>query len=381
METLPGSKKNKKKKVLLMGKSGSGKSSMRSIIFSNYVAKDTRRLGATIDVEHSHVRFLGNLTLNLWDCGGQDAFVENYLNTQRAHVFSNVGVLIYVFDVESREFNRDVVTFSAIMRALKEYSSGASVFCLIHKMDLVQDNFRTRVYDDRVNVVKEKSEGFDATCFATSIWDQSLYKAWSNIIHTLVPNLSLIEAHLQVLAEGINAEEIILFERTTFLVVTSVTNHTGKMNPMKDRFERLSSIIKTFKQSLSKYTSLPRASAQFVHMRISNTKCNLFIARFTQTTYVLVVVPPGECNYNGAVLNTQIARDHFEKVEELGLASTRSTGDVAGSRGGAGDGHARANEAGETGEAENSGRVRTGKGANEDDSEVNEAIQCLKLTE
>ncbi len=37
-------KKIKKKKVLLMGKSGSGKSSMRSIIFSNYLARDTRRL-------------------------------------------------------------------------------------------------------------------------------------------------------------------------------------------------------------------------------------------------------------------------------------------------------------------------------------------------
>ena len=63
-------RKQKKKKVLLMGKSGSGKSSMRSIIFSNYVAKDTRRLGATIDVDLSSVKFLGNLTLNLWDCGG-----------------------------------------------------------------------------------------------------------------------------------------------------------------------------------------------------------------------------------------------------------------------------------------------------------------------
>lgn len=62
--------RKKKRKVLLMGKSGSGKSSMRSIIFSNYVAKDVRRLGATIDVEHSHVKFMGNLTLNLWDCGG-----------------------------------------------------------------------------------------------------------------------------------------------------------------------------------------------------------------------------------------------------------------------------------------------------------------------
>lgn len=73
-----------------MGKSGSGKTSMRSIIFANYIARDTRRLGATsewegqeegkllhhislfliVDVEHSHVRFLGNLVLNLWDCGG-----------------------------------------------------------------------------------------------------------------------------------------------------------------------------------------------------------------------------------------------------------------------------------------------------------------------
>lgn len=31
-----------------MGKSGSGKTSMRSIIFANYIARDTRRLGATI---------------------------------------------------------------------------------------------------------------------------------------------------------------------------------------------------------------------------------------------------------------------------------------------------------------------------------------------
>ena len=37
-------KKPKKKKVLLMGKSGSGEASMRSIIFSNYIARDTRRL-------------------------------------------------------------------------------------------------------------------------------------------------------------------------------------------------------------------------------------------------------------------------------------------------------------------------------------------------
>lgn len=62
--------KEKKKKVLLMGKSGSGKTSMRNIIFSNVVAKDVRRLGATIEVDDKRIKFLGNLVLDLWDCGG-----------------------------------------------------------------------------------------------------------------------------------------------------------------------------------------------------------------------------------------------------------------------------------------------------------------------
>ena len=81
---------------------------MRSIIFANYIARDTRRLGATIDVEHSQVRFLGNLVLNLWDCGGQDLFMENYISNQRDSIFRDVEVLIYVFDVQSPDTEKDL---------------------------------------------------------------------------------------------------------------------------------------------------------------------------------------------------------------------------------------------------------------------------------
>ena len=49
------------------------------------------------------MRFLGDLVLNLWDCGGQDSFMEAYAGAQSATTFQEVGVLIYVFDVESRE--------------------------------------------------------------------------------------------------------------------------------------------------------------------------------------------------------------------------------------------------------------------------------------
>ena len=102
-----------KKKVLLMGKSGSGKTSMRSIIFANYIARDTRRLGATIDVEHSHVRLLGNLTLNLWDCGGQEAFMENYFASQRENIFRNVEVQItgYTWVQSTKDLGKQILGY------------------------------------------------------------------------------------------------------------------------------------------------------------------------------------------------------------------------------------------------------------------------------
>ena len=61
---------------------------------------------STRERTHSDHRFLGNLVLNLWDCGGQEAFMENYLESQKDHIFSNVAVLIYVFDVVSKDSAR-----------------------------------------------------------------------------------------------------------------------------------------------------------------------------------------------------------------------------------------------------------------------------------
>ena len=33
--------------------------------------------------------------------------------------------------------------------------------------------------------------GLDVTCFKTSIWDETLYRAWSMMVHTLVLTLTL----------------------------------------------------------------------------------------------------------------------------------------------------------------------------------------------
>lgn len=215
-----------RKKLLLMGRSGSGKSSMRSIIFSNYSALDTRRLGATIDVELLHLRFLGNMTLNLWDCGGQTVFMDNYFTNQKDHIFKMVQVLIHVFDVESKLINKDIEIFIKSLTNLQQYLPGAKVFVLLHKMDLVQIDKRQELFEIMMEKLQKISNPyhFKLIGFPTSIWDESLYKAWSQIVCSLIPNINLFNNNLIEFNSILDAEEIILFEKIYIFSDTSTAS-------------------------------------------------------------------------------------------------------------------------------------------------------------
>ena len=146
---------------------------------SNNPASLTTRLGATIDVEQNHVRFLGDLILNLWDCGGQDSFMDSYLTTQRSTIFQQVGVMIYVFDVETREMGKDLEYYRDCMMGLKQFSPDAAVFLLVHKMDLVRKP-RQPTFDKKKQELQEASGDTNISVFGTSIYDETLYKVRSH---------------------------------------------------------------------------------------------------------------------------------------------------------------------------------------------------------
>lgn len=64
-------------------------------------------------------------------------------------------------------------------------------------MDMIQtDAARTRVFEERQGELTHMAGELDLICFQTSIWDESLYNAWSRIVYTLVPNIALLERQL-----------------------------------------------------------------------------------------------------------------------------------------------------------------------------------------
>lgn len=130
-------------------------------------------------------------TQNLWDCGGQNAFVDNYLTAQKDTIFAGVAVLIYVFDITSTEWENDMKYFEDILSALREHTGDAGVWVLINKMDLAdtEDPERKKYAERKAEIVAAderiragmKKEGREVVsgsirCFPTSIWDESLYK-------------------------------------------------------------------------------------------------------------------------------------------------------------------------------------------------------------
>lgn len=112
------------------------------------------------------------------------------------------------------------------------------------------------------------------TCFKTSIWDETLYrvnlfydlhvdlqfnnntnivnalcfcfKAWSSIVYKLIPNVKELEQSLKMFADLMDGDEVLLFERATFLVISHCQR---TLHRDVHRFEKVSNIIKQFKLS------------------------------------------------------------------------------------------------------------------------------------
>ena len=298
-------------KVLLMGRAGAGKTSMRSIIFANYGAKETGRLHPTNQVEHSSFRFMGNLMLSLWDCGGQDVFMENYFESQKDHIFKNTAVLIYVLASSSvmnesaPDAQKEMSYFRNTVDSLRSLSPEARIYVLVHKADLIPPHDRVNMFNRTCETIRGITAGMTTECFLTSIWDETLYKAWSRIVHTMMPNMDQLEKELMFIADTTEADEVVLFEKSTFLVIAHATR---KNFPDSLRFEKISNIVKQFKLGVN------REHNTFTTLDIQTASFRAYMDRFTPNTFILVITSKPDIQPAATVYNVSAARAHFVKL-------------------------------------------------------------------
>ena len=138
-----------------------------------------------------------------------------------------------------------------------------------------------KVFESYKNLILDRSKDSDVTCFPTSIWDETLFAAWSTIVNALIPNIQFLNEQMAHFCRVCDADEVVLFEKATFLVIT----HSTRTNFNDEhRFEKISNIIKQFKLSCGK-----SSNTNFRSLSIRNSSFCAFIELFTQNTFSVYV--------------------------------------------------------------------------------------------
>jgi Ras-related GTP-binding protein A/B len=107
--------------------------------------------------------------------------------------------------------------------------------------------------------------------------------------------MDIVEAHLKSFAELLSAEEVVLFERTTFLVVSHISRPSQGQILDPQRFEKVSSIIKSFKLSCGygaskSATDDRKLNSEFLAFELRTGAFSAFIDRLTPTTQIMIVI-------------------------------------------------------------------------------------------
>ena len=184
-------------------------------------------------------------------------------------------------------------------------------------MDTISIKLRDDLFIKYANRLQKASKVFDqnVTCFATSIWNETLFKAWSYIIGSLLNDEILLKKELDILCRKCKCDEMILFESKTFLFIAHSTiklniSSLNNLNTINNgnRFERIANIIKNFKLRRMKTNKLLQS------MVVANSKFSVYIGPFTDNTYILSVISDDKIEIDGVKLNLNASQRKFEKL-------------------------------------------------------------------
>eukprot|EP01097_Dermamoeba_algensis_P002764 TRINITY_DN2093_c0_g1_i1.p1 TRINITY_DN2093_c0_g1~~TRINITY_DN2093_c0_g1_i1.p1 ORF type:complete len:370 (+),score=67.78 TRINITY_DN2093_c0_g1_i1:76-1185(+) len=203
-----------KPRILLMGLKRSGKSSIQKVVFHKMSPNETFFLQSTAKITKSDVSNSSFIQFQIWDFPGQLDFFDPTFDAEM--IFSNCGALIFVIDAQddrTEALNRLHMTVTKAFQINKKISF--EVF--IHKVDGLSDdskidihrNIQQQALDDLADA---KFEDIHLSFYLTSIYDHSIFEAFSKVIQRLIPQLPYLENLLDIWIQNSRIEKAFLID-------------------------------------------------------------------------------------------------------------------------------------------------------------------------
>ncbi|MFX0084745.1 MAG: ADP-ribosylation factor-like protein [Candidatus Hodarchaeota archaeon] len=171
------------RKIILLGLSQAGKTSIRDVVFGGKSPEETQNYAATLNYERQ-IEQVADEAVTVMDLGGQEVFLKRFLSSMSSFIFSNVAVLVFICDISTPDkFPQSLKAFVEGVTRLEEMSDvQPAIYVLLHKTDLMPDlTQRAERMELLMELFQDAAANKNITFLQTSIYDNSIHEAFKRI--------------------------------------------------------------------------------------------------------------------------------------------------------------------------------------------------------
>ncbi|XP_041044735.1 ras-related GTP-binding protein D-like isoform X1 [Carcharodon carcharias] len=203
-----------KPRILLMGLRRSGKSSIQKVVFHKMSPNETLFLESTNKICRDDIANSSFVNFQIWDFPGQIDFFDPTFDYEM--IFRGTGALIFVVDSQDDYMEALARLHLTVSRAYK-VNKEINFEVFIHKVDGLSDDHKIetqrdihqRANDDLADAGLEK---LHLSFYLTSIYDHSIFEAFSKVVQKLIPQLPTLENLLNIFISNSGIEKAFLFD-------------------------------------------------------------------------------------------------------------------------------------------------------------------------
>lgn len=208
-------------RLLLQGQRRSGKSSISSVVFHKMPPTETLFLESTTRIQKEPVNLTWKslmdssfMDFQVWDFPGQIDYNDGTFDLET--LFGDTGALIYVIDAQD-EYLEALTRLHQTIEAIQRHNTAINIEVFIHKVDGLSDDFKLDTQRDIVQRTTDELadmglDGVHIDYHLTSIYDHSIFEAFSKVIQKLLPELGTLENLLNGLVSNCRIEKAFLFD-------------------------------------------------------------------------------------------------------------------------------------------------------------------------
>lgn len=201
-------------RILLMGLRRSGKSSIQKVVFHKMSPNETLFLESTNKIVKDDISNSSFVQFQIWDFPGQIDFFDPTFDLEM--IFGGCGALIFVIDAQDDYMDALAKLHMTVSRAYK-VNPLIKFEVFIHKVDGLSDDHKIETQRDihqRANddLADAALENLHLSFYLTSIYDHSIFEAFSKVVQKLIPQLPTLENLLNIFISNSGIEKAFLFD-------------------------------------------------------------------------------------------------------------------------------------------------------------------------